>query len=262
MSGPLRVLVLGGTGEARSLCAALARLPQIAATVSLAGVTRSPARYDLPTRRGGFGGVEGLTQYLVAQRIEALIDATHPFATAIAKNAAAAARVTGIPQLKLLRPSWRPRENERWLVVPDLASAATAIPSGARVFLATGHGSARRFRAPTGAAIILRVIDTPDGMNTPQSWTILAERPPFSVESELATFRKYGITHLVARNSGGAGGRTKLDAAAALGVEVVMVARPEPPAGIVAVDSVAGALVWLDAVAREAGSRLDTPRGD
>jgi precorrin-6A/cobalt-precorrin-6A reductase len=99
-------------------------------------------------------------------------------------------------------------------------------------------------------------------MNTPQSWTILAARPPFSVESELATFRKYGITHLVARNSGGAVGRAKLDAAAARGVVGVMVARPKPPAGIVAVDSVAGALVWLDAVAREAGSRLDTPRGD
>jgi precorrin-6A/cobalt-precorrin-6A reductase len=146
--------------------------------------------------------------------------------------------------------------------VPDLASAATALPTGARVFLATGHGSVPHFRPIAGASVILRVIDPADGGNFPRPWTILAARPPFSVDSEVTTFRKHGITHLVARNSGGAEGRAKLEAAAALGLGVVMVARPDPPAGAGVVASVAEALAWLDDAARAAGSRLDTPRDD
>ena len=249
MSDPLRVLVLGGTGEARSLCAALARMPGIAATASLAGVTETPARYGVPTRSGGFGGVEGLARYLDEERIDALVDATHPLAECIARNAAAATRRMGVRHLKLLRPAWRPGPGERWREVPDFPSAAHALPPGARVFLATGPGSAPHFRDFAGTSFVLRVIDPRGGRGCPEAWTILTARPPFTVESERATFAAQRITHLVARNAGGAEGRTKLDAAAALGLEVVMIARLAPPPGIPSVGTAAEALDWL----RDAG---------
>ncbi|HMQ94182.1 MAG TPA: cobalt-precorrin-6A reductase [Amaricoccus sp.] len=251
MNGRRRVLVLGGTGESRSLCAALARMPGIAAAASLAGATATPARYDVPTRSGGFGGVEGLARYLGDERIDALVDATHPFAGRIARNAAEAARRMGVRHLKLLRPAWRPGPGERWREVPDFPSAALALPPGARVFLATGPGSAPHFRDLARTGFVLRVIDPQGGRGCPEAWTILTARPPFTVESERATFAAQRITHLVTRNAGGGEGRAKLDAAAALGLEVVMIARPATPPGIATVATVAEALDWL----RDTGPR-------
>ncbi len=248
MNGQRRVLVLGGTGEARSFCSALAQMHGIAAIVSLAGVTRNPVSYDVPTRKGGFGGVEGLALYLDENRIDALVDATHPFAVSIGQNAAAAARTTGRPHLKLLRPAWRPAANETWRSVPDFAAAAKALPPKARAFLATGPGSVPHFRDLGHADVVLRVIGSCASQPLPQDWTILTARPPYSVASEIATFRRHGITHLVTRNAGGDEGRAKLDAAAALGLDVIVIARPEPPAGIATVATVAEALAWLRGV--------------
>ena len=245
MSGALEVLVLAGTAEARALCAGLAALPGVAARASLAGVTRAPAGYAVPVRTGGFGGAEGLARYIAAEGVGAVVDATHPFAAAISRNAVTAAGLSGVPLLRLARPEWRPGPGEDWTEAPDLAAAAAVLPAGARVFLAVGRGSEAAFRGRDDIDVLLRVIEPPTGA-LPARWTLRVARPPFTLAGEIAALSGFAASHLVCKNAGGEAGRSKLDAAAELGLRVVMVARPALPEAEEAA-SAEEALAWVAA---------------
>ncbi|WP_116133735.1 cobalt-precorrin-6A reductase [Tropicimonas sp. IMCC34043] len=223
-----RVLILGGTGEARALSHRLDDLADL--TVALAGVTRTPAAYGGRLRIGGFGGAEGLARWLETERTDVLVDATHPFAARISAHAQAAAARAGCLLLRLERPEWHPAPGEHWQVVADLAAALAALPPGARPFLATGAGSVAALAARPDLGAVLRSIEpVPD---LPARITHLRARPPFTVAEETAMLRDHAVTHLVLRNSGGAAGRTKLAAAAALGLPVLMIGRPPLPEGV------------------------------
>lgn len=233
------VLILAGTAEARALAEDLAARPGLRVTASLAGATASPAPIAAATRIGGFGGAEGLAAWLRGQGVAALIDATHPFAARIAANAATACARTGTPRLKLLRPAWEPVGD--WRAVPDLAAAAAALPPAARPVLTTGRKDLAPFVARADLTCLLRVIEPVDGL--PGHIVQIVARPPFPLDAELALMRAHAATHLVAKNAGGAG-RAKLEAAAQLGLPLLVVERPPPPPGTLACD-VAGALAWL-----------------
>lgn len=243
MSERPSILLLGGTAEARFLAAWL-KADGHEVTVSLAGVTEKPASYHVPTRRGGFGGVAGLVDYLRRTGTTHLINATHPFAAQMTAHAAGAASETGLPCLHIRRPPWVPEEGDRWQTVPSLEAAEAALPEGAVAFLATGSGSAHAFIRPD-IRTILRVIE--DRQTAPPNRTCIIARPPFSVEDELETFRFHGVTHLVAKNSGGAPGATKLVAARLLELPVLMIDRPAMPPGSRIVETIDAAMAWLTA---------------
>lgn len=232
------ILLLAGTAEARALAGRLASLPGLAVIASLAGATRDPAPIAAETRTGGFGGAGGLAHYLREHRIAALVDATHPFAAQMAANAAEACAATGTPRLKLLRPEWAPEPD--WQVVPDLAQAAAALPAGGRVLLTSGRKEIAPFAARRDVQFLLRAIEPVDGL--PPHIRQITARPPFSLAEETALMRSESVSHLVAKNAGGAG-RAKLDAARRLGIPVLMAARPAPPPGPMAV-SVDEAVAW------------------
>jgi precorrin-6A/cobalt-precorrin-6A reductase len=232
------VLILAGTAEARALAGALAALPGLRVTVSLAGLTSAPAPIAAETRTGGFGGAEGLAAWLRAHRVAALIDATHPFAARMAANAARACAATGTPRLKLLRRPWRPAGD--WRPCPDIAAAAAALPPGARPLVTTGRKEVAPFAARPDLACLLRVIEPVPGL--PAHVIQIVARPPFTLDAELALMRAHAITHLVAKNAGGAG-RAKLEAAVGLGLPILMVERPAPPAGPLT-ETVADAVAW------------------
>ncbi len=234
-----RILLLAGTAEARETARLLAAIPGLAVTASLAGVTAEPAPIAAETRRGGFGGAAGLAAWLRAHAAAALVDATHPFAAQMAANAAAACAAAGTPRLRLLRPAWEPEPG--WRPVPDLATAAAALPGGARVLLTTGRRDLDPFLARTDLQLVLRSIEPLAGL--PGHVETITARPPFALDDEIALMRGHGITHLVSKNSGGPG-RAKLDAAARLGLPVLMVARPAPPPGPSAA-SPAEAVAWV-----------------
>ncbi len=236
------ILLLAGTAEARALAGRLAARG-VDAVASLAGATRAPADYGVAVRSGGFGGAEGLAAWLRAERVRALVDATHPFAARMPWNAVAACAAAGVPRLRLLRPAWPVRPG--WRVVGSLDEAAAALPAGARVLLTTGREVAP-FAGRTDCRFWLRSIEP---VAVPAHVTPLLARPPFRVDEEAAMIRRLRATHLVSKNAGG--GAAKLDAAAALGIEVVMVARPAPPPGPLAA-TVERALDWVVATA---GSR-------
>lgn len=220
-----RVLLLAGTGHARRLAADL-----IAAghdvTASLAGATKDPAAYPCPSRVGGFGGPTGLASHLQATDPDALIDATHPFAAQISDNARKAAAITGTTLLRLARPEWKPEQGEKWQSVATLEAAAAALPPGARAFLATGRKSLSAFQHRSDIWCALRQVDPPKAP-FPGNGKFIIARPPFDTASETKLFASLVITHLVAKNAGGTEARTKLTAAATLGIPIIMVQRPD-----------------------------------
>ncbi|MFJ1968120.1 cobalt-precorrin-6A reductase [Streptomyces sp. NPDC087903] len=236
------VLVLGGTTEARELAAALAARPGTRVTTSLAGRVARPGALAGEVRVGGFGGAEGLADWLREHRVDALVDATHPFAETITANAARAASATGVPALVLRRPGWRPGREDRWHPVPSLAAAADLLPRlGSRVFLTTGRMGLAAFVHLTDLHFVVRSVELPEPPLPPHTEVLLA-RGPFTVADESALLREHLVDVLVTKDSGGAATAAKLTAARHLALPVVVVRRPPLPGGVRAVPDVAGVL--------------------
>ena len=245
----MRALILGGTGDANQLAGALARA-EIDAVYSYAGRTKVPLPHELPTRTGGFGGADGLADFVRRESITHVIDATHPFAAEMSRHAVMACTAAKIPLIALERAPWAREASDNWIDVSDIAAAVAALPEkAARVFLAIGRQHIAPFATKPQHTYTLRFVDAPDGaLPLPEAKVIVA-RGPFSLESELELMRSRGIEWIVARNSGGTGARAKIDAARALSRPVIMIARPELPERP-QVQSVDDVLAWLGHDAR------------
>lgn len=242
----MNVLILGGTTESSALARALAGDGRFRATLSLAGRTRRPLPQPLPCRVGGFGGVEGLASYLAEHRVEALIDATHPFAAQMSRHAAQAARQTGTRLLAVVRPAWCPQPGDRWTAVPSMVAAAEALGRvGRRVLLTVGQQDLAPFAAAPWHSYVVRSVDPPSPHTLPPGAEVITARGPFAEPDERRLLAERRVEVLVTKNSGGEATRPKLDAARALGLPVVMVARPDPPPGVERVATAAQALAWL-----------------
>ena len=240
------ILILVGTTEGRHLAYQASRRPDVEAIASLAGRTRQPDPPIANTRFGGFGGVSGLRDYLQAQRIEAVIDATHPFAAQISIHGMLAAREAGVPHLRLSRPPWVPQPEDHWLEVSSNAEAAERLPEVAqRVFLTIGRQELATFASLQQLWFLMRMIDPPQETTAIPPGKILLARGPFSLEDERSLLQTYQIGAIVSKNSGGEATYAKLVAARELGIRVVMVQRPRMPE-METVSDIQQALHWLD----------------
>lgn len=239
-----RILILGGTTEARELAGLLAARGADA-MLSLAGRTAAPAAQPLPVRVGGFGGVAGLVAHLRAAGVGVLVDATHPFAATMSQHAAAAAAETGVALLALRRPAWQRVAGDDWTEVASVAEAVHALGAAPRrVFLALGRQEVQPFVAAPQHAYLIRSVDPVEPpLAVPQARYIL-DRGPFAEAAEHRLLRDAGIEAIVCKNSGGDATYGKLAAARALGIPVVMVRRPVPPPAP-EVATAAAALEWL-----------------
>lgn len=245
MSDPINLLLLGGTGEAVDLAARLADDTRLRVVTSLAGRTINPIRPCGESRIGGFGGTEGLERYLADQRVDLLIDATHPFAATISAHAAAACSALGVPRLVLARDPWRSVPGDRWIEVGDVAAAADALTGLARrVFLTVGRRDLEAFATANGVWFLVRLIDQPPHPLPLRDCVVIAERGPFSVEHEQKLLVQHRIEALIAKNSGGAATYAKIVAARDMGLPVIMIRPPAPPAGD-RVTTVAAAIEWV-----------------
>lgn len=222
-----RILILGGTAEARVLANLLPRHGYEPVS-SLAGVTANPNRPTGQLRIGGFGGAGGLANYCRDSGIAAIIDATHPFAAQISRHAFEAAQATGLPIARLERPGWTEAPGDCWLRVPDIAAAVRAIPENARVLLTIGRKEAGAFFGRADISGIARMIEPPL-RQAPSTWTLRLARPPFLLRDELELMRSGSIDWLVCKDAGGESTRDKLEAARALRVSVIMISRPSKP---------------------------------
>jgi precorrin-6A/cobalt-precorrin-6A reductase len=239
----VRILVLGGTGEARALAAALVADGRDVLS-SLAGRVQQPRLPEGPVRIGGFGGVDGLVAFLRAAGITAVVDATHPFAATITTNAAIASEQVGVPRLVLRRPGWDIEPS--WLVVADMPEAAHAVRgwNGESVFLTTGRRHLAAFADDDRHRFLVRTVDPPEGPVPPRI-TLLLDRGPYALDGERALLREHDVGLLVTKNSGGSMTAAKLQAARELRVLVVMVQRPPLPEGNEVVSTVDDALAWI-----------------
>jgi len=222
-----RVLILGGTAEARELAGLLDEAGYGPVT-SFAGVTRKPPDIRGETRIGGFGGADGLVRYLEMERFSAVVDAAHPFAVTISRHAEEAARSCSLPLVRVERPAWHDEPGDRWIDVSDIAGAGAAIPTGAHILLTIGRKEILPFLERGDISGIARMIE-PFDMPVNANWRILLARPPFHVEKELCLIEEHRITHVVTKNSGGEETRAKLTAARLKGIEVIMIERPAKP---------------------------------
>lgn len=240
---------MGGTTEASHLAQALfARGDD--AVFSYAGRTAAPVAQPLQTRVGGFGGVDGLTAYLRNTEISAVIDATHPFAAQMSKNAILACERANVPLAAFERASWRAEPEDCWEHVADINAAVTALPdTPKRVFLAIGKQHLAAFAARQQHHYLVRLVDAPQDSLPLDNVDIVLARGPFEVTNDRALMQTHGIDLVVAKNSGGIGARAKLEAARSLGLPVLMIDRPEVPAraSFAQLDDI---LHWLDHSAR------------
>ncbi|MER6000236.1 cobalt-precorrin-6A reductase [Nonomuraea angiospora] len=256
-----RVLILGGTAEARTLAAELSGELSgrgVHVVSSLAGRVSNPRLPVGEVREGGFGGPDGLAAWLAAERIDALVDATHPFAARMTASAAEASARTGVPLLVLRRPGWREGPGDTWQRVPSLHAAAARLSEAAtqpseaaappdggpvRVFLTTGRRSLPVFTGLAGVWLLARSVDPPEPP-VPDHVHVLLDRGPYTVEGERALIREHRLDVLVTKDSGGPMTTAKLVAARELGLPVIMVDRPPLPAGVRLVETAAEAAAW------------------
>lgn len=246
---PLRVLILGGTTEASALARKLAGDARLAPVLSLAGRTASPRPQPIPTRVGGFGGIAGLVDFLRRERIEAVVDATHPYADQMSAHAVAACAQAGVPLASLVRAEWTVHADDRWQVVGDAEAAARALGAEPRrVFLGLGRQDLHLFAAAPQHHYLARLIERPEQETLPPDLRLLQARGPFDRDAEERLLREEQIDVVVSRNSGGAATYAKIEAARALGLPVIMIARPAKPAGQVMTD-VDACVAWLHGLA-------------
>ena len=245
----MRALLLGGTGDANALAAALARA-RIDAVYSYAGRTQIPLPHALPTRTSGFGGAAGLADYIRHEGITHVIDATHPFAAEMSRHAVEACATTGIPLIALERAPWARTTGDNWIDVADIDAAVGALPDApARVFLAIGRQHIAPFAAKRQHAYTLRFVDAPDDALPLPNPEVIVSRGPFTLAGDRELLASRRIEILVARNSGGGGARAKIDAARELGIPVIMIARPDLPDRLRA-ESIEEVMAWLGHDAR------------
>lgn len=233
---PKRILILGGTAEARDLASRLATDARYQIISSLAGRTRDPIMPEGFVRVGGFGGVDGLKSYLEEEDIDLVADVTHPFAAGISGNAAAACAAANIPYVRLERPAWSPQAGDAWQSVSDVQSAARALPEGATALVTIGRQEIAPFLERGDVHFVLRMIEPPEA-ELPPSSVLIAARPPFTLEEERETLEAHAITVLVSKNSGGDATVAKLGAAREAGIPVIMIERPAKPEAETAADT-------------------------
>jgi precorrin-6A/cobalt-precorrin-6A reductase len=239
----MRALILGGTADANLLADNVSRAG-LNAVYSYGGRTRAPANQPLPTRIGGFGGPSGLADFIRCEGITHVIDATHPFAAEMSRNAVAACADTRTPLIALERTPWARTSGDNWIEVVDISSAVAALPEArARVFLAIGRQHIAPFGARPQHAYTLRFVDPPEGA-LPFDADVIVSRGPFTLDGELEMMQARGIEWIVARNSGGSGAHAKIDAARTLSLPVIMLTRPQLPNRL-EVESVAEVMEWL-----------------
>lgn len=238
----MKVLLLGGTGEAREVARLLNQTHEVVS--SLAGRVKDPTLPVGTTRHGGFGGVKGLADYLREHRIGAVVDATHPFAATMTAHAVEAARETGVPLLLVRRPGWTAQPGDKWHWVDDLAEAATALANiGSRAFLTTGRQGLKAFEH-SNVWMLARCVEPPEP--TPTWCELILARGPYSLDNELDLLKNYRVDVLVTKDSGGEMTSAKLQAARQLEIPVVVVRRPSVPDDVELVTEPAQVVRWLE----------------
>lgn len=243
----MRVLILGGTTEATALAQRLSTRADIDAILSFAGRTERPVPPPIPFRIGGFGGVEALCEFLRTERIDAVVDATHPFAIRMSQNAREACARASVPLAMFSRPAWSCQDGDQWICVSNVEAAVRALGDAPRrVFLTHGRLHLAAFAQAPQHTYVVRTIDRPADIKALPKHRLILARGPFAKAEELRLMREEGIEIVVTKNSGGRSTYGKIEAARELNIPVVVIERPrdDSAAALFDIDDV---LSWIQA---------------
>ncbi|MEP0944156.1 MAG: cobalt-precorrin-6A reductase [Rhizobiaceae bacterium] len=225
MPGSERILILGGTKEAAALAQSL--VDSGAEVISsLAGRTKEPVPVAGSTRTGGFGGTEKMATWIIENHITKVIDATHPFARQISRNAVRACAIANVELEQQQRTPWPQRDGDLWTEVDTLDDAANAIPPGARVLLALGSQYLNTFSQRDDVHFVVRMVDQPQSAPDLASHDLLLGRPHSNWQDEAQLLKAHKVSHIVCRNSGGTGAYAKIIAARELAIPVILIKMP------------------------------------
>ena len=222
-----KILLLGGTADARIIADRLAETPNLIAEMSLAGVLSKPPKMALPLRIGGFGGIDGLVQYIHDHGITLLIDATHPYAAQMSHHAVMACQKTGIRRLTLWRPPWEAEKEDDWHGFDGWPELINAVPKGARVFMAAGQDGMKALPLTPEFSVVARALAKPEDL--PDYVEMIKDLPGKTEDAEADLFQQHQISHIICKNSGGTSSQAKLLAARTLRLPVLMINRPSAP---------------------------------
>ena len=242
------LLILGGTTEARELARRVTLVigKRVKVTTSLAGRRNAAPNLAGEVRTGGFGGIQGMKDYLGEAAVDLLVDATHPFSPTISDHAGAACTDTGVPRLQLMRPAWTLPPSAKYVEAGDMAAAAEMLPGMAmRVFLTIGHRGLEAFSGLDDLWFLVRLIDAPKTPPSMANHRLISGNPPYTLEDERALLAEHNIDTLVSKQSGGAGTEAKIIAALEAGVVIVLIRRPPPEPGPEA-ETVDEAFAWIE----------------
>lgn len=241
------VLILGGTGEASALAHALAdKHPELYVTIALAGETRDPSTMPGHMRVGNFGGAEGLSKFLIRRGMNMVIDATHPFAAQISQNAVEACHASNVPRLRFDRPQWVLPHNTDIIFVPDAHEAARLVARTSKsAFLTSGRKTLSAFEGVRDVKLLVRMIEESEPPLSLENLSVVYASAPFVEADEINLMRDHQIDTLVSKASGGDATRAKIDAAAAIGVRIILIRRPPPPDGDRA-SQINDVLAWIE----------------
>ncbi|MBT8477027.1 MAG: cobalt-precorrin-6A reductase [Rhodobacteraceae bacterium] len=241
----MRMLLLVGASESTQIAQALAREDRVIATASQARAGRTPLPLQLPTRIGGWGGRSEFATWLEREGVEAVLDATHPFAARISMRTCDVCRELGVPYIQFLRPQWTPGDDDRWEFLNREEDAELHIPPGARVLLGTGRRKIERFNGLAEGRTLVSRVNEPVYMPFPYPPGRFVLRPAAgTVAAEEAFLHDLGIDWIVARNSGGGTSAGKLEAARRLGIPIAMIRRPPQPEAM-RIHTISEALAWV-----------------
>lgn len=225
----MRLLLLAGTSDSAQIAGALAKENRIVATASIARAVRSPISLGLPTRIGGWGSDEAFADWLVHERVDAILDVTHPFAERITRRASTVSRELGIDYLHFLRPPWLPGPEDRWLFLNDCSEVSYRVPDGVRLLIDTEGRGNQHLGFLNGRTVHCRLREPVNGIETRGAWNFIFGRGPFTLDDEITLYRSLRLDWLVLPNVGGAEGCAKLEAARRVGLKLAMIRRPPQP---------------------------------
>jgi precorrin-6A/cobalt-precorrin-6A reductase len=240
-----KILILGGTALAKKCVAELSRL-DLQIVYSLAGRTKPRSLPDAEIRVGGFGGIDALRDYLAAEKIAAVIDATHAYAAQISTNAHKACHEAKVPLLRLEEPAWQAIENDNWTIVSDVAAAIEAVAKVAdKVLVTTGRQTIENYAQDSRCHWFVRIVPTDDELPVLQRGEYIHDHGPFDVSDERKLIQDQSIDTIISKNAGSAATYAKIAAAQALDIPVIMIDRPLPP-DVETVSTPAQVTDWLN----------------
>ena len=229
------ILVLAGTSEGREAAAALEKEGHkvMAATATAYGgeLLRKDFQGEISTKPLDRGA---MTELIDQQGITKIVDATHPFAEEVSKNAREACRQAGIEYERLEREG-SDLETGKGVISARDTEEAVQIASGHKgnIFLTVGSSKLEHYtRSLDSERLIVRILPVKASLEKcldlgipPKN--IIAMQGPFDEEINRLLFRRYRAGLVITKDSGPTGGvAEKINAARALDIPVILISRP------------------------------------